>query len=397
MAQFMVEIQREHTRRLSIEQVKEQIELLAARGIAGTRDNWELTEMHIPEPEYDSSPIIYRAMLEFTSKNKPKNPTKEMTDVCKYIAKKGSSTTFKDRPWTIPAPPQPSDFVPGSGPPAPEGEADYMVDFNAATPLNEITFDDVLIHGTDEQIENYGPFKGIYGRAPHIRVCFSSIKTMIDTGGKRRNHVVFYGLPGAAKSTLFRAIQEVLGKGSYLGINSNSATKAGIESLFLSKLKETGTPPFIFIEEIEKTNEAILNTWLSILDERREVRKLTHTRADKASANVLCFATANDKELFDKLAGGRDNHPGALSSRFNKQLYVARPTREQMRLILKRDVDAFGGRDEWIDKCLEIMDELHETDPRVVLGYLDGADRLMDGSYKRDLKTIHEAEVRENR
>jgi MoxR-like ATPase len=215
---------------------------------------------------------------------------------------------------------------------------------------------------------------------------------MKDTGGMRRNHVLLHGLPGCAKSSLFKGVQTVVGHGGYLALNANSATRAGIEAIFLRRLKQTGVPPLVFIEEIEKTLEAILTVWLSLMDERAELRKVTNNEANRVETRVLCFGSANDKLLFDKLMGGRPGHPGALSSRFTKPLYVPRPNRDTMRRILLRDIKLYGGNPLWADKALEIADEVGTNDPRIVLAYLDGGERLLNGKYKEDIMAIHKLE-----
>ena len=105
--------------------------------------------------------------------------------------------------------------------------------------------------------------------------------------------------------------------------------------------------------------------------------------------HFLSLSTANDKEKFDLMMGGRTNYPGALSSRFVHQLECPRPDKTQMRMILKRDIERFGGKLEWIDPCIELAEQIGTNDPRKVLGFLDGGDRLMDKSYQNDQLNIH--------
>jgi hypothetical protein len=416
MPKFHVFFERKNSKKFNTKTVEEQLQYIVDRGVAGNRSSWEVDDLEVHDPKRANGPDsdwVYKAAVMFVRK-KPRKPltpqrlTGEMTDIVTVMGKSCTATKWGQYPWTITNSEALDWNVSTEGKfdleSAAEGEASddpsddkmaisEIVDFDRALTLDEITIPDVLIHGTDAEIEAYGPFQGIYGRGAHVRVAFSSIATMKATKGRRRNHVLFWGKPGAAKSTMFHAIQMVLGKGAYLGINANSATRAGIEAIFLDRLKETGCPPFLFIEEIEKTLEAILTVWLSILDERREVRKITHHQARRAEANVLCFATANDKVLFDKLMGGRPGHGGALSSRFNKPLYVPRPNRDQMMRILLRDIKLYGGKESWAKPCLDIAEELKETDPRTILGFLDGGDRLLNGKYKADIIAIHDAEL----
>jgi hypothetical protein len=57
-----------------------------------------------------------------------------------------------------------------------------------------------------------------------------------------------------------------------------------------------------------------------------------------------------------------------------------------MRRILACDIAAFGGNMDRIDKCMLLAEQLGTDDPRKILAFLDGRDRLMDGSYQKDLE-----------
>jgi len=63
-----------------------------------------------------------------------------------------------------------------------------------------------------------------------------------------------------------------------------------------------------------------------------------------------------------------------------------------MKRILLRDIKQYGGNTEWVDPCLALAGELKTNDPREVLGLLVGSDRLLDGSYQRDVLKIYNAE-----
>lgn len=411
---FQVLLERKNSKNYSMDKIAEQLAQVLDRGTAGNRSAWshdpDDIEFHDPVKKGDFWTYQIHVLFKRKTPRKTMTPaglTAEMTEIIGVLGKACAAKKWGEYPWVIKNT-HPLDWaIDGEAKHAlenaAEGEANgggddkmditEIVDFSEARTLDDIDIPQVLVHGTDAEIEAYGPFQGIYGRAAHIRVAFSSIMTMIRTKGKRRNHVLFHGKPGAAKSTMFHAIQTILGKGAYLALNANSATRAGIEAIFLDRLQETGVPPFLFIEEMEKTLEAILTVWLSILDERREVRKITHTKARRAETNVLGFATVNDKVLFDKLMGGRPGHPGALSSRFNKPLYVPRPDSGQMMRILQRDIKLFGGDMRWAQKAMEIAAEMKETDPRIILGFLDGGDRLLNGKYKDDIMAIYHQQL----
>jgi hypothetical protein len=87
----------------------------------------------------------------------------------------------------------------------------------------------------------------------------------------------------------------------------------------------------------------------------------------------------NDVPAFKKIAFG------ALYSRFSNKIYFRRPDREVLGRILKREVDAIDGKDEWINAALDLADEIHTTDPREVISLLlCGRDALLDGSFQQE-------------
>lgn len=401
MCQFKLKICRKNGKRVNPEKLKERLTPIIARA---TTSLWEAEEYKIDGPFLlKDGHWVYDVIVTFNRNRKTSDTVKtekEMDDIIASITEAGASTAFAKYPWYVDSSEcswdttrrlNETDAVVEE---EKENDEDVsgIIDFERAIPLEDLNVPDVLINGSDDEIESHPDFAGLFNRAAHIRVIFSSIHTMKVTDGQRRNHGLLYGLPACAKSTLLKGTQKVLGPGGYLSINSNSATKAGIEKIFLHHVKQVGLPPILFIEEIEKTQEAILTTWLSIMDDRGEVRKVNNRTAAYADARVLCFATANDKVLLDRLMGGRPKHPGALSSRFTKKLYVPRPDWETMKRILMRDISLYGGRAEWADKCIEIAKELGTNDPRTVLSLLDGGDRLMNGLYKQDIMKIYSME-----
>lgn len=388
---------------------RKQVDEIIKGSMSGERRMWQVDDVEKHQPHNDGEFWNFRYVITITRRKGRKNSnslslSNEKRLILEVISKKCRSSKYGKYPWEITDTAVSWDDQPeitnsgvssGGNATIEEFSINDIVDFDHALTWSEIEIPNVLINGSDEEIERHPAFSGIFNRASHIRVIFSSIKTMKDTKGMRRNHCMLWGLPACAKSQLMLGVQKVLGKGAYLAINGNSATKAGIETIFLKRLRETGTPPLCFIEEIEKTLEAILTVWLSILDERAEVRKVTYHDQARADARVLVIATANDKVLFDRLMGGRTKHPGAISSRFTKKLYVPRPDENTMRKILARDIDLYGGKMEWVEPCIEIMNELKTDDPRTILSLLDGQDRLLTGEYRDDILNIHELERRD--
>lgn len=407
MPTLNVTLHRKLSKQVNRDTIKQQIDYIAKRAVSGDRSQWSCKKFTVPAPKNHAGAWLYEVELKFERPSRKRigiqNLPGKVAKLLEVVKESGANTKFNPSPWYVVK--HTSDVAilnpvgitsAPADPNAPMNVGD-VVNFSKALTLDDIEIPEVLINGTDEEIEAHPAFEGIYDRAAHIRVMFSSIKTMKDTKGMRRNHVILHGLPACAKSSLFMGMQKVLPVGSYLKLNANSTTRAGIEEIFLGKLKVTGVPPIIFNEELEKTLEAILTTWLSILDERAEVRKLNFRTSDQTEARVLCFATANDKLLFDRLMGGRPGHPGAISSRFTKSLYVPRPSWNVMEKILLRDIKRYGGKEDWAPKCIDIAKEMGTNDPRTVLSYLDGGDRLMDGSYKADLLRIGELEKQDKK
>lgn len=400
MPSISITLERKNERHTNVQTAKAQIAHLIKRATAGTRSSWRADDdSEIREPKHIDGVWVYKAIVilerhgRITAADKLRN---EMLQIVAYMNKAGNSkggwvvTESNPVDWKLPV---------GATPGVPAGDnkeftVEDIVDFDKTRCFDDIRIPEILISGSNHEIEDYPAFDGIYGRAAHIRVMAAAMQTMISTKGAKRNHAVLYGKPACAKSTLFHAWQSVIGKGSYLAINANSATQAGIESIFLDRLPEVGgCPPFVFIEEIEKTKEEINTVWLSCMDERAEIRKVRHNNLRRVQVRALCFATVNDKVLFDRIMGGRPGSPGALSSRM-RGLYVPRPNRVEMKRILLRDIELYypEGNELWADKCIEIAYEVKTDDPRMILSFLDGRDRLLTEEYKADIISIYERE-----
>lgn len=397
MATFKLTLERKTAKRLNDETLAEGVEYITTRATAGNRKGWVNKTYNVAGPTRETGGHLYKVTLVFERSSKKKvsdeQLTNEMNSIVEFLMKAATSTKFKPT-WSMNGEPQ-ADW--NTTVASSEGDGCDVLDFERALSFSEIDIPDVLVNGTDDEIEAFPAFNGIYGRAAHIRLIGASLKRMKDTNGAKRNHILLHGLPGCAKSHLMMGWMKVLGPGAYFTINANSATRAGIEQMFLNRFDKTGVPPVCFVEEIEKTAENILTVWLSILDERAEVRKINYREQKRIEAKVLSIATANDKVLFDRLHGGRPGHPGALSSRFTKKLYVPRPDRDVMERILRRDIDLHGGKKSWVKPCLEIADELGTNDPRIVLSLLDGQDRLLhDEGYREDILSVHAMESGDN-
>jgi hypothetical protein len=397
---------------------------MALRGVRGTSWGWACVRKNKKE---DKSGGVWTGVVTLYFE-KTRGRTKDADTVegqwrkiQEMIAKAGKSTKYNKYPWVITdedatddpvetsqameeveaAPPDDDDIVANGEPirgkikgikrEVPPGVHDVCVPSKVLT-LEELRekFPHELLRGTDEQIEAHEAFKGIYGRGPQIRSVLSSIWSFIESKGERSNHTLLWGLPACAKTAILLGIIKLFGEGAVLRLDSTSTTRAGLEKLIFKELEVV--PPLFVSEEIEKADEQALRIWLGAMDDRHEFRKVNFHMHQVRKVYFLSLATANDKEKFDLMMGGRPGYPGALSSRFVHQLECPRPNETQMRMILKRDVDRFGGKDDWIEPCLVLARRMGTDDPRKVLGFLDGGDRLLDGSYQRDQLAIYRKE-----
>jgi hypothetical protein len=136
----------------------------------------------------------------------------------------------------------------------------------------------------------------------------------------------------------------------------------------------------VILEEAEKANEDWLRNWLSLLDERSEIRKVNHKETIVKDIDILFYCTVNDSDKFNNLLDG------ALASRCKNKIYFPRPSMETIEKILYRDIKENGGRNEWVQPALQLAKDLNIDDPRVIISFLSGGDRLLDGSYQQDKK-----------
>jgi hypothetical protein len=245
-----------------------------------------------------------------------------------------------------------------------------------------LTFDDRLLSDTN-YLMNESPYKRYYGIESQIRMILSSLKSSIDSGGKRMTHSVLFGPPACGKTSVLNTLEEIVGKHNVLKLDATTTTKAGVEKLFLN----TVIPPIIILEEVEKANEDWLRNWLSLLDERSEIRKVSHKETIVKDIDILFFCTVNDSDKFNNLLDG------ALASRCKNKIYFPRPTEETIKKILFRDVQENGGKVEWVEPALLLAKELNVDDPRVIISFLSGGDRLLDGSYQKDKKNCLESSI----
>lgn len=238
-----------------------------------------------------------------------------------------------------------------------------------------ISFDKRML-SDDNFLKFESPFKRFYGIESQIRLVLSPIQCAIDSAGKRMVHSVLFGPPACGKTSVLNKLEEIVGKHNVLKLDAPTTTKAGIEKLFLNN----DIPPIVILEEAEKANEDWLRNWLSLLDERSEIRKVNHKETIVKDIDILFYCTVNDSDRFNDLLDG------ALASRCKNKIYFPRPDITTIEKILYRDIEENGGKKEWVPPALQLAKELNIDDPRIILSFLSGGDRLLTGSYQQDKK-----------
>jgi hypothetical protein len=221
-------------------------------------------------------------------------------------------------------------------------------------------------------------FGHIYQRDEHIDIIFSALNAAKVSRFENRYHVILWGDPACGKTEIAKAFKDMLGEDAVLEYDATSTTAAGA----IQDLDERDVMPRVLIvEEIEKTDENSVRWLLALLDHRAEIRKVTARKKIQLDIKLVCIATVNDYEQFEKMLYG------ALASRFPHHLYCPRPSREILMKILMREVTNVEGNEEWIAPAIKLSEELGITDPRKVTALcLCGGDELLDGSYQVKVK-----------
>lgn len=253
-------------------------------------------------------------------------------------------------------------------------------------------------------------FSGIYEREAHIRVIHDATKAYsesIAAYGKdpkaevSRSHVLLKGRPGTCKTKLFERFKlwyEAGGRTERVQfVDGPTMTKAGLENYLLSLVDAEDLPEILVIEEIEKQDPDNLLTLISIMGSGYLAKLNARIGRRRELANMLIWAICNDEDVIRNFRGG------VLWSRFAHRLHCPKPSPDLMRRIVEDRINGMGGKPAWAEKVMEYAYETHPKicggrpldDPREVLALLDGRDRLLDGSYQRDIIKILKAELDE--
>lgn len=198
-----------------------------------------------------------------------------------------------------------------------------------------------------------------------------------------RLHCALIGPPGCGKSDICQTIKSMMPEETVLEFDATATTAAGA----IKELAEREIlPRLLIVEEIEKADEKALTFLLAVLDLRSEIRKTTARATIQRDTKLFCIATVNNVELFKRL------NAGALASRFANKIYFKRPSRDQLEMILQREVIKMDGDFSWIAPTLDWCEEQDITDPRECISIcMCGRELLVTGEYQKMMNETSES------
>lgn len=225
-------------------------------------------------------------------------------------------------------------------------------------------------------------FNHLFGLDAHVGIIRRALEAGLFSDWMHRLHCALIGPPGCGKSDICRTIKAMLGEEAVLEFDATATTAAGA----IKELAEREIlPRVLVIEEIEKADDKSLDFLLAALDLRAEIRKTTARATIQRDTKLFAIATVNNAELFYRLKAG------ALSSRFANQIFFRRPSRDQLEMILQREVVKVEGDFAWIPPTLDYCDKFEITDPRKVISLcMCGRDMLVTGEYQKMLEETSE-------
>ncbi len=350
-------------------------------GLRVNRQGWRVAERDEPERiETADGAVVWRTriVLRKDPSNRPSTEPQQYREIKQSLEAYGRLSRHGSSPVLVLEPHQVERLVRAE---PVELTAPSVVDYR------DIHIPDVLRTGEDWQVERYPAVSGIYGRAGHIRMIFTSLHAALRSDFRLLNHMLLEGPPGSAKSAMKDAVKTVVGPGGYHEFNASALTAAGLQATFLRQYRDAddpsraACPPVLIFEELETASEAVAEILLKMTDSDREVRKTSHAGNDVVAVRAFCLGLINDRDRFERLA------KGALNRRFSRKIYVPLPNRQLIERILQREAERLGGNERWVDACLTLMDETGSSDATEIISWLEGGDRLLDGSYQQDVLT----------
>lgn len=316
----------------------------------------------VQENNPDADGYIYRyfATLTFTREDGKKPTANELPSFLATTAKR--ATTPQYGKWIM-------TYVDARDYTMPTDDEDVSLNINA----DMIGYVDVEM---PDDFENY--FSHLFGRDAHVARIKAAIEAGIMSDFSNRFHCALAGPPGCGKSDICRSLQKALGEDAVMEYDATATTAAGaIKDLTEREI----LPRVLIVEEIEKADEKSLSFLLGLMDMRAEIRKVTARATIQRNTKLLVIATVNNVETFKKL------NAGALASRFANKIGFSRPSRDQLAMILTREVAKIEGDERWIKPTLDYCEEHGITDPRQVIALcLCGRDQLITGEYQAMLE-----------
>jgi ATPase family associated with various cellular activities (AAA) len=226
----------------------------------------------------------------------------------------------------------------------------------------------------DDWLDSFGHLFGVEFK---VEMLFDAVQAACDSNFNNRFHAVLYGPPGCGKSDVCQTFKRVLGDDAVMEYDATATTGAGaIKDLAEREI----LPRFMIVEEIEKGDDKGQDFLLAMMDMRAEIRKVTARATIERSTRLFVIATVNNMELF------KSRKAGALASRFATKIKFNRPSREQLEMILQREIAKINGDFAWIEPCLDYCDKQRITDPRQVIALcLTGKDKWISGRFAQML------------
>lgn len=365
---------RESDRRTADDTLREQLEFIARRALAGNRGRgwgYEIGPISARRHDLDggSSRWLFESAIRFYRKTEiPLDRfTSQLRDIIEWASAAGHNSRFARCPWIAEVEKRTQEVVNQDQ----SQDSSNLDDDLSYVPLSEV---DVISKGTY--------FNHLYGLDSQIAILLSSLQAAADSKMSNRFHSLLWGDPGCGKTEILQSTAKLLRKlgVNFLILDATSTTEAGMRKSLLDD--DVTTPDVILIEEIEKVVESSLRWLLGIMDVRATISQANYRKTASRRVPAIVLATANDIDQLKKMMYG------ALHSRFQHEIHCPRPDRKVLAMILEREVRKINGRKEWIEPALTFCyDSYQITDPRKIVPIcLCGKDQLITGEYQKHLE-----------
>jgi hypothetical protein len=371
MADHKIVAERRTSKRMSDDLVRSQMQHCADIAMKGGRGRgWTYKLGRIPEPMKRGAEVVHTATLNFSTTSARESLDDKWPNIVRRFAEAACAGNLRAQPWRVIEPT-------GFAKIADEAKAEQL----KASELKELANEPKEL--AEINLTPGAHFERIYGREAQIRRTFDALKLAHRTGFNKRRNTLYDGPPGCGKSETMLSFAKMLGREGeqWLWFDAPNMTKAGAIELLISASK---VPPILFIEEIEKVEEAALRWLLGVMDIRGEVRRTNYRVGNEAkNVRLLVIASANNVKLLKSVMSG------ALYSRFQNRIFFPEPDRNIMSQILTREVKEIEGDGRWVEPALKFgFDRWGMRDPRDIINIATcGGARLLDGSAQKD----HEA------